>query len=112
MKMKKLLGVIGATAASVMMLAGVSLAADDWHICTPAQIGPAGDKVTIQVMDCTNGDPGNALHWVALSDTGTDRMMATVLTAMSLGKKIAINMSGASSDGYPVVEAVIFNNAL
>ncbi len=112
MKMKKVLGVIGVAAASLMMMAGVSLAG--WNTCTPAQIGPAGDVVAIQLLNCVdlNGasSPGNADHWVALSANGTDRMMATVLTAMSLGKKVSVDVTTEMSGDFPVVRAVIFDN--
>ncbi|MBU0946533.1 MAG: hypothetical protein KJ804_20585 [Proteobacteria bacterium] len=111
MKLRKLAYTLVGIAMSCTLFAGNSFAAETWAACTPAKIGPKGAIVRIQVTGC-NIDPsaGNS-GWMTLNTTGTDQMMATILTAMSLTKPVAIAFDGTKdAEGYNYATAVIFNN--
>jgi len=86
--------------------------AADWAACTPKQIGPYGSFVRLQVINCNVNPAGSKSGWMTLSNTGTDQMMATILTAMSLKKPIAVEFTNGITDaqGYNIASAVIFNN--
>ena len=108
--MKKLIFALAAVTISGVLLAGNSFAATTWAACTPAQIGPYGTMVRLKVAGC-NVDPSAGKTWLTLSQTGTDQMMATILTAMSLNKPIAVGFDGTKdAEGYNYATAVIFNN--
>ncbi|MDY0352283.1 MAG: hypothetical protein RBR09_13595 [Desulfobulbaceae bacterium] len=83
-----------------------------WAACTPKQIGPYGSFVRLQVINCNVNPAGSKSGWMTLSNTGTDQMMATILTAMSLKKPISIEygVAGTDAQGYNIASAVIFNN--
>ena len=98
-----------------LLIAGAFLAGNafaDWAACTPKQIGPYGSFVRLQVINCNVNPAGAKNGWMPLSNTGTDQMMATILTAMSLKKPIAIEygVAGTDAQGYHIASAVIFNN--
>ena len=110
MKFKKVATTIAAVAISFSLFTGSSFADDQWAACTPAQIGPYGSEVRVKVTGC-NIDPAAGLKWMTLSSEGTDQMMAAILTAMSMGKPIAVAFDGTkSAKGYNIANAVIFSN--
>jgi hypothetical protein len=48
--------------------------------------------------------------WVTLSATGTDQMMATMLTAMSLNKQVTVQTDvDSKADGYLLLNALILS---
>ena len=108
MKLKKITFAFVVVALSCALFAGNAFAA--WAACTPKAIGPYGSDVRLQVTEC-NVDPSSGLGWIQLSSTGTDQMMATILTAMSLQKPIAVQFDGSKGgSGYNIATAIIFTN--
>jgi len=83
-----------------------------WAVCIPTQIGPYGTMVRLQVKNCNENPAGTKNGWMTLSSTGTDQMMATILTAMSLKKPIAVEfgVAGTDAQGYNIASAVLFNS--
>lgn len=111
MKLKKLALTLVGISMSCALLAGNSIAAETWSACTPAQIGPKGSIVRLQVTGCNIDPSGGKNGWMTLSTTGTDQMMATILTAMSLNKPIAIAFDGTTdAEGYNYATSIVFNN--
>lgn len=105
-----MLGLAG-IALSCALFAGSSYAATSWAACTPVKIGPAGSIVRIQVTGCTSDPSNNHDGWLTLNTTGTDQMMATILTAMSLTKPIGVGYDGTKdAEGYNYAVAIMFNN--
>ena len=83
---------------------------DGWKGCTPLVIGPANGDVMVK-LSCTGGESG----WAMLSTTGTDQMMASILTAMSLGKSISVWISGTATETggtfeYSVAKGIQLSN--
>ncbi len=79
---------------------------DGWKGCTPLLIGPANGDVMVK-LSCTDGESG----WAMLSTTGTDQMMASILTAMSLQKPVSVWISGTATETggtfeYSVVKGI------
>ncbi|MDY0350318.1 MAG: hypothetical protein RBR09_03605 [Desulfobulbaceae bacterium] len=110
MKAKKMTFALAGLLTAGALLAGNAFA--DWAACTPKQIGPYGSFVRLQVVNCNIVPYGTKNGWMTLSSTGTDQMMATILTAMSLKKPIAVEfgVAGTDAQGYNIASAVIFNN--
>jgi hypothetical protein len=82
-------------ALAVLSLSATAKAADfvdGWVGCTPVVVGPNNGDVMVKLASCGDGRSG----WAMLSTTGTDQMMASFLTAMSLGKPVSVNMSGTA----------------
>ena len=84
----------------------------DWAACTPEQIGPYGSLVRMRVTNCNINPADTRNGWMTLNSTGTDQMMATILTAMSLKKPISIEFDNTFKDaqGYNIAKAIIFIN--
>mgnify|MGYP007006685641 CR=1 FL=1 len=112
--MKKIIFALAGVVMSCALLAGNSFAATQWAACTPAQIGPYGAIVRVQLTGCNINPAGAMGGWMTLSTTGTDQMMATILTAMSLNKAVAIAFDDAGAtvdaEGYNFATALILNN--
>ncbi len=109
MKLKKLISVFAGIALAGILFSGNAVATD-WAACTPAQIGPKGDIVRIQLTKCNKNPAGNKGGWMTLQKTGSDQMMAVILTAMSLNKPIAVEFgTGTDSSGYNWAYSVILN---
>ncbi len=110
MNMKKIVFALAGVVTSCALLAGNSFAATSWAACTPSQIGPYGSIVRVQVTGC-NADPSAGKNgYMTLSTTGTDQMMATILTAISLDKPLAIAFDGTTdAEGYNYATAVILS---
>ena len=82
--------------------------AQTWGVCTPKKIGPYGSFVRLQATNCNVASMNG---WLTLSATGTDQMMAAILTAMSLNKTVAIAVDGTvDAESIPYATAVIFTN--
>lgn len=106
MNVKKVMFALAGVVMSCALLAGNSFAATaTWAACTPTQVGHQDGFVRVGVSGC-NIDPTGGLGYMTLSDAGVDQMMATILTAISLDKPIAIGADGTSSNGYKVATAV------
>jgi hypothetical protein len=109
--MKKIL--LGLMALSfVFMLVGSSVAANTWDTCAIDRIGVAGDSDNLfKVKSC--GIASNDGKWLQLVKQ-KDTSMATLLTALSLGKKVKINADFAAGDtvgsSYGPVETLYLNN--
>lgn len=110
MNVKKAILSLAAVIISGALFSGNAFAA--WAACTPEQIGPYGDIVRVRVVACNYNPAGTKDGWMTLSSTGTDQMMATILTAMSLRKPIAVEygVQGTDSEGYNIASAIIYNN--
>lgn len=109
MKLKKLLSVLAGMALVGTLFSG-SAFATDWAVCTPAQIGPKGDIVRIQLTKCNINPAGTKKGWMTLQKAGSDQMMAVILTAMSLNKPIGVEFgTGTDSGGYNWAYSVILN---
>jgi hypothetical protein len=110
MKLKKLVLALTGIALSFTLFAGTSFAA--WAACTPKQLGPYSSIVRLQVTNCNVNPAGAKNGWVTLKSDQEDQMMATILTAMSLGKAVAVEygVEGTDSAGYNIVSGVILNN--
>ncbi|MDW7773269.1 MAG: hypothetical protein SCH71_10305 [Desulfobulbaceae bacterium] len=110
MKLKKAIVALAGLAISCTLFSSNAFAA--WAACTPLQIGPAGDIVRLQVGGCNLNPAGTKNGWMTLSANGTDQMMATILTAMSLNKPIAVEygVAGTDAQGYNIASSIIFNN--
>ena len=109
MKLKGMLLTLAGIALTCTLFAGNSFAT--WAACTPAQLGPQGALVRLQVTACNVNPAGAKNGWMTLNSTGTDQQMATILTAMSLGKPIAVEFDGTTdASGYNIAKAIIFNN--
>ncbi|MFA5719389.1 MAG: hypothetical protein WC952_16900 [Desulfobulbaceae bacterium] len=112
--MKKIiLAVICFSALALGMQAGAQELT--WSACTPAQIGPYGDIVRVQVVGCNVDPSGKKSGWMTLAPDNIDavnQMMAVILTAMTVNKPVAIGFVSGSTDmeGYNIVHALIFNN--
>jgi len=109
--MKKLTTIFSAIVVCLTLMAGVSFAADTWSACTPKSIGPDGNVVRVGLTGC-NVAPLGAVNtsgtlYLSLGTTGTDQMMAAILTAMSLDLPIAIKTDGTMDSGYGVAKAVL-----
>ncbi len=112
--MKKLTTIFSAIVVCLTLMAGVSFAADTWSACTPSAIGPFGNVVRLGLKNCNiapqHGIPNGDITWLTLSTTGTDQMMATVLTAMSLDLPITLKTTGTvDSEGYGFVTSVLLS---
>jgi hypothetical protein len=110
MNMKKIVFALAGVVMSCALLAGNSLAADSWAVCTPSQVGPSGTSVFIQLTGC-NIDPSAGMSgYMTLSTEGSDQMMAVVLTAISLAKPVAVSWDGTkSAEGYNIAKALILS---
>lgn len=107
--MKKLIFAVTGVVMSCALLAGSSFAADTWTKCDAAQIGPFGSVVRVQLTNCALPDDAMG-GWVTLSATGTDQMMATMLTAMSLDKQVTVQTDvDSKADGYLLLNALILS---
>jgi hypothetical protein len=116
MNVKKILTIVSAAAISCALVAGTSFAASAWSVCTPKKIGPqvdgsGTDIVRIKVIGC-NSDPTDGTGFLTLKAASADQQMATVLTAMSLGKTIAVQYDNAQKDAenYNYALGVILTN--
>lgn len=113
MKLKKLAITCVGVAFSLTLFAGNSFAAKQWAACDAQQIGPYGDIVRVKVINCNKNPAGTKKGWMTLSSKGTDQMMATILTAMSLDKPIAVEYddtnSVTDSQGHNIASAIILN---
>ena len=112
--MKKTLRFVTAVTVCFLLMAGVSFAEDTWSACTPKSIGPYGDVVRVGLDNCNvapqKGVVADGVTYMDLSTTGTDQMMAVILTAMSLGQPVAVMTDGTTySDGYGVISAVLLS---
>lgn len=107
--MKKIIFAVTGVIMSCALLAGNSFAAPVWTKCDAAQVGPFGSVVRVQLTGCTL--PGDTLGgWVTLSSTGTDQMMATMLTAMSLNKQVTVQTDvDSKASGYLLLNALILS---
>lgn len=100
------------TLSFVFMFVGSSVAAMSWDTCGIERIGVAGDTDNLfKVTSCgTSANNGIWLQLVKQKDTS----MATLLTALSLGKKVKINADfAAGSTGgssYGPVETIYLDN--
>jgi len=107
--MKKIiLGLL--TFACVTAFASSAIAA--WDTCAVERTGVVGTSTSlIKVTDC--GTSGNNGKWLSLGNQ-TDRSLAVVLTAISLGKKVKINanFAGADTSGSAVgaIYTIYLNN--
>ena len=100
MKIKLMAIVLGAC-LSVLGMASVSSAVvqqDGWFGCSANAVGPNSGKVFVQLTACTGPSGAEDVGWVVLSDTSTDQMLATFLTAMSLGRSVSVNIAGTWTD--------------
>ena len=68
---------------------------DGWKGCTPLLVGPSNGDVMVK-LSC-----GTESGWAILSTTGTDQMMASILTAMSLSKPVSVLISGKAAENTP-----------
>ena len=111
--MKKAIHFFVAMAVCFVMMTGVSFAADTWSACTAKSIGPSGDVVRLGVVSCNQAPLGgivsDGVTYLNLSTTGTDQMMAAVLTAMSLDLPVAVMTNGTTSGGYGVASAILLS---
>lgn len=83
--------------------------ATTWAACTPDQIGPYGSFVRIRVVNCNINPAGSKNGWMTLGSIGTDRMMRTILAAMSAGKGVAVSFDGSTdAGGYNIASAVLY----
>jgi hypothetical protein len=106
MKLKKLALIIASIGLSCTLFAGNSFAATStWAACTPTQVGHQDGFVRIKIESC-NVNITNNLNYMTLASAGEDQMMATVLTAISLGQAVAVGTDGTSKNGYKVATAV------
>lgn len=106
MKLKKLALIIASIGLSCTLFAGNSFAATTtWAACTPKQVGHQDGFVRIKLASC-NVNITNSLNYMTLASAGEDQMMATVLTAISLGQPVAVGSDGTSKNGYRVATAV------
>ncbi len=106
--MKKVLCALAGMALTCSVFVG-SASALTWAICTTTQIGPNASTgyVLLQVKGCNatiTADPKGFMH---LDPSVADQQMATILTAMSLGKPVSIGTDGTkSSAGKDLVKAI------
>ncbi len=109
--MKKIAAAVAGIAVSCTLLAGTSFAASQWSRCTVVKAGPWGDLVRLQVKKCTKGDisDGKGGWMTVAAGAGTDRMLASALTALSLENSVAIYYDKAMKDssGYVIAQAVM-----
>ena len=103
--MKKF-SVIALSVASLMLATSSALAS--WHICTPVAIGSSASLNRVKVTNC-DSDPTNGKNWLSLDPTSSDKQMATILTAMSLGgKAVSIEVTtNQDSQGYMIADYII-----
>ena len=110
--MKKIVMATIISVATLTMFVGTASAA--WFACSPEQIGPKGSIVRGLFINCTNelGAPAtvgkNNNGWCTLNTTaGTDQQLAVILTAISLGSNVSIEiLSRTDPNGYPIVESI------
>jgi len=98
----------------LFLIIGKSVQAITWSACTPMQLGPYGDIVRIQVTNCNIDPSDNKNGWITLNPGNIDavnQMMATILTAMTMKKPIAVAFDNEVKDteGYNIISALIFN---
>jgi hypothetical protein len=85
-------------------ISGGEVNAAAWYTCTVDATGPAGGNVMVQLTD-TAATPAFTAKWFATSNsnvTGTNRILAAVLTAMSLEKTVQIAVDNLVPT-YPVI---------
>jgi hypothetical protein len=108
MNMKKIVLALAGVVMSCTLFAGNSFAT--WAACTPAQVGPYGSFVRIQLTGCNVDPSAGKSGYMTLSTTGTDQQMAVILTAISLAKPVAIQFDGTKdAEGYNYATAVILS---
>ncbi len=89
---KKVMAVVFVLAMLISTSAFAVDFSDGWTGCTPMTIGPNNGDVMVK-LNCTSQS-----GWARLSTAGTDQMLATFLTAMSLGKSVSVNFSGTVTE--------------
>lgn len=100
--------VLGAAVIScVVMFAGVSMAAFTWDTCSIDRIGVSGDSDNVfKVKDCVIS--ANSGNWIMISKQ-KDTSMATLLTALSLGKQVKMQADFADTGYYKPLESLFLN---
>ena len=93
-----------------LMFAGSALAA--WDTCALDRLGVAGESDNlVKVKSC--GNQGNNGKWLIVRSQ-KDTSMATLLTALSLNKKVKLNadFAGGSGDGssYGTIWTIYLDN--
>ena len=111
MKMKRIMLGVG-TLAFVFMFSSASMAAMTWDTCNIKRIGASGDSDNLlKVVNCKNRANDN--KWLQLVKQ-KDTSMATLLTALSLGKKVKLYADFAAGtitgSAYGPVETMYLDN--
>ena len=95
MKSKKLILMVLLTVGVVFFLTSNVGAAMDWYFADVIRVGAnTVPSVAIQITD-TAATPVFTETWCTLDASNAKTMLATVLTAMGLGKTILVNMDAA-----------------
>lgn len=99
----KMISLMFVVVLTVVGICNVGLAAgnavdftDGWKGCTPLLVGPSNGDVMVK-LSCASES-----GWAILSTTGTDQMMASILTAMSLNKPVSVLFNGRAAENTPV----------
>ena len=110
-KIKKMMVGVGIL-AFVLMFVNVSMAAMSWDTCSVKRIGTSGDSDNLlKVGNCDNS--ANNDKWLQLVKQ-QDTSMATLLTAISLGKKVKLyadfDAGTTTGSAYGPVETIYMDN--
>ena len=102
--MKKKTFVLAAVLSIVILLgASGSEVNAAWYTCTVDSIGPAGDQVMVKLTDAAGtAFTGKWFTTGSSNVTVTNRYLATMLTAMSLGKNVMISVTDLVPT-YPMI---------
>ena len=96
MRFKKLISMVLLTCSLVFFLTPTVGAAPGWYFAEVVRTGAnTVPSVAIQITESTTGTPNFTDAWCTLDASNAKTMLATVLTAMGLGKTILVNMDAA-----------------
>ncbi len=100
------------TCAMLFGFSGKASAAAYWYACTVQQAGPSNGYVLFYLASSpTSSIPRTFTgpKWFKATTTDANKMLATALTAASLGKKIEINVDVSTSEPCEIKTLLILN---
>ncbi len=107
-KMRKSVLIVGIIVVTLGFLFSAAAHAQTTYLCTIVQVVPwATGETRVQVTgNAAFLDPISRLY-VNETDAGANRMVATLLTAVSLGQQITIGVTGTPSWNTPLPLAYV-----
>ena len=93
MKIKRM-GLIAMTVGLFVIMGAINASAD-WYTCSINQVGASGAKSLVRLTDSAT-TPAFTNNWFFIEGDAAKEMLATALTAISMGKSVRVNATGTS----------------